>query len=127
MIYGQQIIKGEFDPGQSLFGIPFLIGTCVLVPVCLMMTVGRVVISVHNGEGTIFSGIGPFGLRHKFDWTAVTGVSLALWGKSQPPMYRIQLLGTPRQFGTMVSRARQSYLIGTLRRLLKERRIQPKR
>ena len=36
-IYGSQIKKGTFEWGISLFGLPFLIGTIVLVSVCVFL------------------------------------------------------------------------------------------
>src|ERR1700678_4022487 len=37
-IYGSQIVKGHFQLGPSLFGLPFLIGSCFLISMCALYT-----------------------------------------------------------------------------------------
>jgi len=74
-IYGPQIAKGELDLEQALFGLPFLIGTIVLVTFTLMNLFGRTIISNENGKAFIFTGIGKIGWYRRFDWNSIDRVS----------------------------------------------------
>lgn len=73
-IYGQQISSGTFDLGKSLFGIPFLIGTIILVSLILSLLLGAWKITLHNGQGTVFFGIGPLGWTRRFTYNRDTQV-----------------------------------------------------
>ena len=64
-IYGSQIIKGEFNLEQSLFGIPFLIGSTVLVSACFFMLFGKRVLELKGGEAKYFAGVFGIGLRKR--------------------------------------------------------------
>jgi hypothetical protein len=61
-IYGTQIIKGHFSLFPSLFGIPFLLGSCLLVSLCAMTVLGKVTVSVHGDRLSVFTGVGPLGI-----------------------------------------------------------------
>ncbi len=74
-IYGSQIAKGEFDLTHSLFGLPFLIGSIVLVTVTLMGLFGRTVVSCENGKALIFIGIGKTGWYRRVVWKSIDRVS----------------------------------------------------
>jgi len=74
-IYGSQIIKGTFDLTQSLFGIPFLIGSIVLVSACLFMLFGKRVLELKGGEAKYFAGVFGIGLRKRFHYDCQTKVS----------------------------------------------------
>lgn len=63
-IYGSQLSKGEFDLGASLSGLPFLIGTVVLLSVIAYLLFGHWRLRVDRGRAWIFSGVGPVG-RHR--------------------------------------------------------------
>ena len=67
-IYGSQLMKHHFDPKLSLFGLPFLIGTIVLVSLCLFMLFGKRVLTLERGKGSYFFGVGPFGVRRRFSF-----------------------------------------------------------
>jgi len=75
-IYGQQISRGTFDLGKSLFGIPFLIGTLILVSLILSMLFGAWKITLHNGQGRVFFGMGPLGWTRRFTYNRDTQVGL---------------------------------------------------
>ncbi len=62
-IYGSQIKKGTFEWGISLFGLPFLIGTIVLVSVCVYCIFGRVRIKVDGYQLHYFNGIPGIGFK----------------------------------------------------------------
>lgn len=74
-IYGSQIIKGEFNLEQSLFGIPFLIGSTVLVCASLFMLFGKRVLELKGGEAKYFAGVFGIGLRKRFHYDCQTKVS----------------------------------------------------
>jgi len=44
-IYGRQILSRNFNAFDSLFGPPFLIGSCLLIGMCAMTVAGKVEIS----------------------------------------------------------------------------------
>lgn len=121
-IYGTQFWKGHFDWKLSLFGLPFLLGTCILVPACLMAIAGRVVVRGRNEQGEIFTGVGPIGWRRRFRWGDVTAVGFgtARWQRNYRPVRQI-LLETPRQklkFASGLKEERQNFLLAALRRQL---------
>lgn len=58
-IYGTQFQEGEFDMGISLFGIPFLIGSIVLVGMVLYTLFGKWKINLNSGLLEVGTGIGP--------------------------------------------------------------------
>jgi hypothetical protein len=60
-IYGTQIASGVFDPKMSLFGLPFLIGTCVLVGWCAMTIAGKITVTRNSDSLSVFTGVGRFG------------------------------------------------------------------
>lgn len=65
-LYGSQIVRRQFDPAMSLFGLPFLAGTVVLVSVCLFALFGKRVLTIARGKGDYFFGVGPIGFRRRF-------------------------------------------------------------
>ena len=69
MLYGQQIVERTFDLEATLFGIPFLIGSIVLVARCLFLLFGKRVLTLSGGNGRYFVGVGPIGktVRFKYD------------------------------------------------------------
>lgn len=74
-IYGSQLVSGEFNLVKSLFGLPFLIGSVVLITLCLMSLFGRTLVSVENGKALIFIGIGSIGWYRRFDWRLIDRVT----------------------------------------------------
>ena len=75
-IYGTQIYKGEFDLSSSLFGIPFFLGTIVLVSITLFGLFGKWVVRLNRGDGTIFAGIGIVGWRRSFTYNRTSTVMM---------------------------------------------------
>lgn len=74
-IYGTQLLNSEFDPVQSLFGLPFLIGSIVLTSITLMSLFGRTYVSNDNGKALVFIGIGSIGWYRRFDWINIDRVT----------------------------------------------------
>jgi hypothetical protein len=77
-IYGSQIINGKFDLEQSLFGIPFLLGTVALLGFIVYLTLSKWVVTLNRGEGTVFVGVGPLGWTRRFSYNRNTIVSMCL-------------------------------------------------
>ena len=63
-IYGKQIAGGKFDWAASLAGLPFVIGTVVLLGTILFMLFGRWRVRIDRGVVAVSVGVGPFG-RHR--------------------------------------------------------------
>jgi len=115
-IYGSQIAKGELNLEQSLFGLPFLIGSIVLVTFTLMSLFGRTIISNENGKALIFIGIGKIGWYRRFDWNSIDRVS-----ESMSVQYKhISLEGSSRLiFGWGLSSSKLYFIANYLRSKLK--------
>jgi hypothetical protein len=73
-IYGTQIAKRHFEPVQSLFGIPFILGTLLFGSIAVMAVCGKVVVSVDGDQGSVFTGVGPLGWRRRFNWRSVSSI-----------------------------------------------------
>ena len=74
-VYGYQLINGEFDLQQSLFGIPFIIGAIIFWSLTLMTIWGKVEITLNNEGGKVFTGVGNIGLVKKFSWKEVQTIN----------------------------------------------------
>ncbi len=77
-IYGRQIVSGRFDLSQSLFGLPFLLGTVVMLGVVLFLLFGRWRVRMSAGQGEVFAGVGPIGWTRRFPYGPQSLVSLEL-------------------------------------------------
>lgn len=116
-IYGNQIVSGEFNPGQSLFGLPFLIGSVVLISLCLMSVFGRTLVTVENGKALIFMGIGSLGWYRRFDWSSIDRITEITTGQFK----HISLEGAKRlNFGWGLSAKKQYYIANYLRTKLQK-------
>ena len=73
-IYGTQFAKGHFNLGESLFGIPFILGTLLFGSIAVMSVCGKVTVRLDGDEGTIFTGVGPIGWRRRFNWRNITSI-----------------------------------------------------
>lgn len=82
-IYGSQMSEGKFDWTASLFGLPFLIGTLILLSVISFMLLGRWRITLGRGLCRIFLGIGPVG------WTRQIALDPQTTVRLQPGSTRI--------------------------------------
>ncbi|HBA83392.1 MAG TPA: hypothetical protein DCZ95_04775 [Verrucomicrobia bacterium] len=70
--------RGEFEIGESMMGLPFLIGTVVLLCVMAFMLFGKWVITLNKGEGIVFAGVGSLGWTRRFAYHRDSLVSLRL-------------------------------------------------
>jgi hypothetical protein len=115
--YGTQIVKGEFDLGMSLFGIPFVLGTLLFGGLAVMTVFGRVDVIVTDTVGRLFTGIGPLGWTRRFDWSEVTRIEeVVLYQYSGSNGQVISLVGKTRlKFGGMMSEVRRHFVLQGLR------------
>lgn len=104
-IYGTQFVKGKFELGQSLFGIPFLVGTIVLLSVILFMLFGKWRITLRQGMGTVFIGVGSLGWNRSFTYDRNTRISLR--------MTNLRVNGVP-QSAILIQTGEQDFVFGTL-------------
>jgi len=75
-IYGSQFAKGKIELAASLVGLPFLIGTVLLLAVIANMLFGRWRLLIDRGVARIFNGVGPVGRRREVTLTPDTKVRL---------------------------------------------------
>jgi len=121
-IYGTQIMKGHFNLGMSLFGLPFLIGSIFLVSWCVMSVAGKVTVSVHGDRLAIFTGVGPFGVTRTATLSDFKSVREDFgYGSmnSNRASRVIRLEGNRAMaFGSMLSNERRYFLVGALKTAL---------
>ncbi len=104
-IYGTQIKNGTFSLGQSLFGLPFLAATLVLLGVIGFLLAGKWRISLRNGAGTVFVGVGPLGWTRRFTYDRNTVVALS------PTTVKVNEVP---QKGILVRTGEKDFIFGTL-------------
>ena len=93
-IYGSQIVKHAIDWKLSLFGIPFLIGTVVLVGVILNMLFARRRLVLGYRHGSYSSKVFGIGRTHHFDLNRETELSVdqaAMQPKGQVSNFMIRV------------------------------------
>lgn len=74
VIYGHQIVSGEFSIIFSVFGLPFLAGTIFLVSRIFLSLGGKTVITLDNRGGKVFKGVGKIGFTKEFQWDEVAQI-----------------------------------------------------
>ena len=117
-IYGSQIHKRQFDLMNSLFGIPFLLGTAVLSSLALMSICGKVVVRVAGDEAVIFVGVGPIGWRRRCNWRKVSSIKRTEKLNNGNTSQRLTIEGEKRiDFGTGLKSERQDFMLGALQQM----------
>ena len=120
MLYGSQIANQQFSLHESLFGIPFLLGSILLIIQCLMSVFGKVEICANREGGTIFTGIGPIGSKKSFLWREISTINN---GISKPWFQRddqeaIVIEGTSSYtFGGDLNEQRRYYILNALKKM----------
>ncbi|HEY2342411.1 MAG TPA: hypothetical protein VGH90_05240, partial [Chthoniobacteraceae bacterium] len=115
-IYGTQIYHRSFDLKQSLFGLPFLAGTVVLVSIFAFLAFGHWEITTGPGTGTVFVGVGPIGRRRRFRYSrsSLVTVDSATSSKNQQRAIAIATDGEIFKFGSGISEDALRYLAASL-------------
>jgi hypothetical protein len=123
-IYGSQIMEGKFDPARSLFGLPFLLGTIVLVSVIAFMLFGRWRFSLNRGLLEVATEVGPIGWTRRLacDKTARVAIRQAKWTKNNQVQYHIQVdcSGSTLKFGSMIPDEPKHFIAEAVRRMIAE-------
>jgi hypothetical protein len=120
-IYGTQISHRHFDLIESLFGIPFLVGSVILISVTALMVCGKITVSVNGDDGVIFTGVGPVGWRRKFNWRRVTAIRRTQQMNRNGVSEQITFEGEKRlNFASGVRAERLDYLLAVLRKKWRE-------
>lgn len=121
-IYGRQIQHGVFDPKAALMGLPFLLGSVVLVGWCAMLTAGVVRVTRQGDELEVFTGVGPVGWRRKHPWSVIRNAreDVASTGSRRRNQGRCILLeGTTRvAFGSTLTEERRYFMLQAIRKML---------
>ncbi len=120
-IYGPQIISGKFELFNSLFGIPFLIGSIIFWTVALMSVFGKVELILDDVGGTIFTGISFIGYRQKFLWKDITTIyeskSNMKFNNSKNASQIVLEGKTRTTFGTGLNESRTYYIVKCLQKI----------
>ncbi len=115
-LYGSQVAKGQFELFNPLFGLPFLIGTFVLIGLCAMSIAGRLVVTKLGDEFLVFQGVGNIGWTRKFAWSEFTTAREERYGRGQ--MVIVMEGGSDVKFGTLLSGKRRRFVLGIIRRMI---------
>lgn len=125
-IYGSQIVQGEFDLQQSLFGLPFLFGTLLFGSFAVMSVCGKSTVTVADGQGQAFDGVGRIGWTRRFSWDAVEAIEESIGsvhGSHNPSGSQISLSGETRtNLAHMMTDERRYFTLNALKTKLGERR-----
>lgn len=119
-IYGSQIANHEFSLSDSLFGIPFLIGTLFMLRMILMSVFGKVEIHANREGGVIFTGIGSIGRKTEFLWRDISNIHN---GTTRPIFQRYDQEAIVMEgkssitFGESLNDERQYYILNALRKM----------
>jgi hypothetical protein len=118
-IYGTQVVKGHFSLGQSLFGIPFILGTLLFGGLAVMTVCGKVYVRVDGNEAVAFTGVGPLGFRRRFKWSGVTAIrATEQYGRRGQPSRQITIEGEKRiDFGSGLKPERLDFILAALKRM----------
>jgi hypothetical protein len=115
-LYGRQIRSGHFDPIQSVFGIPFILGSLMFWAIALMHVAGRVEVRIRGRDASVFTGVGPIGRTQRFHLGEFTSIREGRGGRGQAS---IVLEGARRvTFGQFLTPARRFFLAQSLRALM---------
>ena len=120
-IYVLPLIKGEFEWGMGLIGLPFLLGTVVLLSVILFHVFGRTSITLAKGMVRVRTGV--FGKGSAKELACGKGTTVTLENSS----YRVNNVSQPEivvasegrsiRFGAMMlSKEAKPYVAAVLRR-----------
>ena len=121
MIYGRQVQKGQFDLFSSLFGLPFLIGTCFLLAGCALAVAGKTEVTRDGDRLSVFTGIGWLGLTRTYAWSdfgsAREDFTAGSWSTNANPRGRTIALEGKRRitFGSGWTSDRHYFVLSALR------------
>ena len=120
-LYGSQIVKGEFDPFMSLFGIPFLIGSIIFWSFTLMAIWGKVELILDKNGGKVFTGIGSLGISKRFNWNEISSIKEEISNFNYPGSKGSKIILEGKKwvsFGLGVKDNRRYYLYKSFQKFL---------
>ena len=124
-IYGTQIYKGTLDWKLCLFGLPFLLGSLLLVPFAVLSVGGKIAVRREGDRGEVFTGIGRIGWTRRFRWSEVKAVrrSLTKWQQNnrRVPLIEIELGTKSLRFGSQLTSQRREFLLRALKQVAEAR------
>jgi hypothetical protein len=120
-IYGTQIVKGHFNLGMSLFGIPFFLGTLLFGSIAIMTVCGKFCVRADGNNGEVFVGVGSLGYRKKFRWDKVRDIRVETKRNSDGGSYKQILISADEQIKIPnVPDSRVSFFLAALRQLRRD-------
>jgi len=120
-IYGSQLAKRHFSLGESLFGIPFILGTLLFGSIAVMSMCGKVCVTVEGDDGILFMGVGPIGWRRRFNWQKVTSIRRTESYNRRSLSQQITFEGEKRlNFGSNLKDDRLNFMLTALRKKWRE-------
>jgi len=118
-IYGRQFSKGVFEPTMSLFGLPFLFGTVVLLSIIAFLLFGCWRIRFAQEICEVSAGVGPirWTRRQAYDRTSRVSLQLSNVRVNNVPQEVICLEtnGKALKFGSMIRGEAKSYIAAVVR------------
>jgi len=118
-IYGKQLQRGVFNLHDSLFGLPFLIGTVVLVSVIFFILFGSWRIRFAPDVCEVSVGVGPFRWtrRQAYDRTSRVSLQMSNVRVNNVPQEVICLETGDRslKFGSVIQKDAKDYLAAVVR------------
>lgn len=124
-IYGTQLVEGKLDLGQSLFGLPFLFGSLVLISLTLFFLLGQWKVTMSEGEGNVFVGVGAIGWNRYFYYNHTTRVSIVKTNirVNNVPQDGIKVQTDDKElvFGTGIKKDSQKYIAAMIAQTVKEK------
>lgn len=119
-IYGTQLVQQQFNLIQSLFGIPFILGSILFWALTFMAIFGKVEIRIDRQGGEVFTGIGRVGRKKKFLWREIKNI----YAYDLPARHnrnrssRICIDGKDKiNIGAELTSARQEFILQALKRM----------
>lgn len=121
-IYGSQLKKGHFELMPSLFGVPFLLGSVVLISIIGFMLCGRWRIHYNQGLLEVVIEIGPFGWTRRLacDRSARVSIQASAWQNNGAPQRVIQVdcQSNTLKFGAGIPDPAKAFIAEALRRTI---------
>lgn len=123
-IYGTQLVKGEFSLEQSLFGLPFVLGSVIFWSFALMAVAGKVEVSIGK-TSSIFVGVGNLGWRRPLQWREVKVIREVATATNYPGSSRSAILLEGREslkIGSGLNDTRRVFVMNALKYLKSQER-----
>jgi hypothetical protein len=122
-IYGKQITSGQFDLGDSAFGVPFLLGTFALIGACAMMIAGKVEVTAREDRLSVFTGVGLLGWTRSHPLSDFTFIREEIGGRgfNRRGQGTVIVMEGKRRltFGSMLSDNRRYFIVSALRKMIR--------